>query len=599
MSYGSIDGSGFGSRNPFGGPSRQGYQPLATQIDPNELQELFQETSANIFRINSNVTSLERTLRSLGTSNDTQELRDGLHATQQETNKTITTSTKAIKQLSEIVRGSSRQERLQLDRLNNQLSDAIQRYGAVQKKIAEKSKALLPSGQRSSKQQSPKTPFSDLADDEKIFNGGDGMWQNQSQDQALLSEITEEDLEAIRLREEAIQQIESDMLDVNQIVKDLASMVYEQGDTIDSIEANIETASSNVESANEQLAKASQHQRSRFKMAAGPRKRKEKFSPVELEILVAEVTKNHARLYGSERVNLSQPEREKIWCSIARKINVVARSPRTTRDLRRRWDDMKRRTKEKLVEMSCSTGEPRPDTVLVRILESPLLGQKAAIKQAEARVVAEEEDGGGGDDVMHTDGPHIPLELQSDEEEEVPGCTWVPLRTIEMPMPAETDALEQRGALHTSVSSPSPSSSPQMQQRAAYGRRSSQTARHPKRKYNVSEFEKQLMDAHLQQSTLLSSWYQQQSSLMIQQNLILENLVEQNKRLADNVELLNRTLEKLVDYQHPRRETVHFVQDCTSGTSARLPSQIASGESVGQSGIEVFSGMILKVEEEI
>lgn len=259
MSYGSIDGSGFGSRNPFGGPSRQGYQPLATQIDPGELQELFQETSANVFRINSNVTSLERSLRSLGTSNDTQELQDGLHATQQETNKTITTSTKAIKQLSEVVRGSSRQERLQLDRLKNQLSDAIQRYGAVQKKIAEKSKALLPTGQRSSKQ-SPRTPFSDLADDEKIFNGGDGMWQNQSQDQALLSEITEEDLEAIRQREEAIQQIESDMLDVNQIIKDLASMVHEQGDTIDSIEANIETASSNVESANEQLAKASQHQ---------------------------------------------------------------------------------------------------------------------------------------------------------------------------------------------------------------------------------------------------------------------------------------------------------------------------------------------------
>lgn len=57
-------------------------------------------------------------------------------------------------------------------------------------------------------QQSPRTPFSDLPDDEKIFNRGDGMWQNQSQDQALLSEITEEDLEAIRQREEAIQQIE-------------------------------------------------------------------------------------------------------------------------------------------------------------------------------------------------------------------------------------------------------------------------------------------------------------------------------------------------------------------------------------------------------
>ncbi|XP_028591888.2 t-SNARE domain-containing protein 1 isoform X1 [Podarcis muralis] len=261
MSYGSIDGSGVGNRSPFGGPSRQGYQPLATQMDPNELQDLFQDTSASVFRINANVTSLERSLKSLGTPNDTPELRDGLHTTQQETNKTITTCTNAIRQLSEVIRGSSRQERLQLDRLKNQLSDAIQRYGTVQKKIAEKSKALLPKGQSSRKQQSPKTPFSNLADDEKIFNGGDSLWTEQNQEHALLSEITEEDLQVIRQREEAIQQIESDMLDVNQIIKDLASMVFEQGDTIDSIEANIETASSNVQSANEQLAKASQHQR--------------------------------------------------------------------------------------------------------------------------------------------------------------------------------------------------------------------------------------------------------------------------------------------------------------------------------------------------
>ncbi|KAJ6651657.1 hypothetical protein lerEdw1_020745 [Lerista edwardsae] len=55
------------------------------------------------------------------------------HTTQQETNKTITTCTSAIRQLSEGIRSSSRQERLQLDRLKNQLSDAIQRYGTVQK----------------------------------------------------------------------------------------------------------------------------------------------------------------------------------------------------------------------------------------------------------------------------------------------------------------------------------------------------------------------------------------------------------------------------------------------------------------------------------
>ena len=52
--------------------------PAATQMDPRDLQELFQETSAHVFRINSNVTSLEQSLQSLGTPDDTQELRDSL-----------------------------------------------------------------------------------------------------------------------------------------------------------------------------------------------------------------------------------------------------------------------------------------------------------------------------------------------------------------------------------------------------------------------------------------------------------------------------------------------------------------------------------------
>lgn len=273
MSYGSIAGSGgLGSRGPFGGPFRQGYQPLATQIDPSDLQELFQETSANIFQINSNVTSLEQSLQSLGMPGDTQELRDSLHTVQQETNRTIAASAGALKQTAELLRGCPQQERLQLDRLKTQLSDAVQRYGVVQKKIAEKSRALLPTAQRGGKQQSPQAAFAELADDEKIFNGGDGVWPGH--EQALLPEITEEDLEAIRLREEAILQIESDLLDVNQIIKDLASMVSEQGEAIDSIEAGLEAASSHTEAASELLAGASRHQLRRrkvkcFLLAAG------------------------------------------------------------------------------------------------------------------------------------------------------------------------------------------------------------------------------------------------------------------------------------------------------------------------------------------
>ncbi|KAM5314399.1 t-SNARE domain-containing protein 1 isoform 1-T1 [Glossophaga mutica] len=232
MSYGSIAGSGrLGSRGPFGGPSRQGYQPLATQVDPRDLQELFQETSANVFHINSRVSSLEQGLRSLGTSSDTQELRDSLHTAQQETNRTVAASTGAVRQMSELLRGCSRQERLQLDRLRTQLAEAIQRYGAVQKKIAERSRALLPTAQQDGRQQqSPRAPCAELADEEKLHHGDGSAWQGQ--EQVPCPEVTEEDWEATRLREEAILQIESDLLDVSQIVKDLASMVSEQGEAV-------------------------------------------------------------------------------------------------------------------------------------------------------------------------------------------------------------------------------------------------------------------------------------------------------------------------------------------------------------------------------
>ncbi|XP_036904527.1 t-SNARE domain-containing protein 1 isoform X2 [Sturnira hondurensis] len=219
MSYGSITGSGrLGSHGPFGGPSRQGYQPLATRVDPRDLQELFQETSASVFHINSSVSSLEQGLQCLGTSSDTQELRDSLHTVQQETNRTVAVGAGAVKQMSELLQGCSR---------------------------------------------SPQAPFAEPAN-EKLCHGDGCAWQGQEQAPCL--EVTEEDWEATRLHEEAVLQIESDLLDVSQIVKDLASMVSEQGEAVDSIEASLEAASLHTEATSELLAGASRHQLQRRKV---------------------------------------------------------------------------------------------------------------------------------------------------------------------------------------------------------------------------------------------------------------------------------------------------------------------------------------------
>ena len=74
-------------------------------------------------------------------------------------------------------------------------------------------------------------------------------------------QIEEEcNIELLRDREQQIRKIESDILEVNQIFKDLATMIHEQGETIDSIEANVETASIQVDQGTLQLAKARDYQ---------------------------------------------------------------------------------------------------------------------------------------------------------------------------------------------------------------------------------------------------------------------------------------------------------------------------------------------------
>ena len=70
------------------------------------------------------------------------------------------------------------------------------------------------------------------------------------------------DYQIMREHEEALHQLEADITDVNQIFKDLGMLVHEQGDVIDSIEANVETAAASVEEGGEQLRQARRSQSS-------------------------------------------------------------------------------------------------------------------------------------------------------------------------------------------------------------------------------------------------------------------------------------------------------------------------------------------------
>lgn len=174
------------------------------------------------------------------------------------------------------------------------------------------------------------------------------------------------------------------------------------------------------------------------------RKRKPKFSKEELDILVTEVTHHEAVLFGRETMRLSHADRDKIWEGIARKITSVSQVPRSIKDIKHRWDDMKRRTKDKLAFMQQSLSGPgaggrAPAIVLTaheRAIESALRTAHSAHGFPRAEL-----DG--------TDSPSTSY----DEDEEVPGPSQQPLRLPLQRSPEEEAHLARPTLLRSSSSS--------------------------------------------------------------------------------------------------------------------------------------------------
>merc|ERR1712213_186286 len=89
---------------------------------------------------------------------------------------------------------------------------------------------------------------------------GHGYHQGEVQKYQQIQLQEHVDLEQLQERQRAFNQLESDILDVNTIFKDLAMLVHDQGDMIDSIEANVESTHVTIQNGTEQLCHAENYQ---------------------------------------------------------------------------------------------------------------------------------------------------------------------------------------------------------------------------------------------------------------------------------------------------------------------------------------------------
>lgn len=228
-----------------------------------DFQSLAQTIGTNVQKISQNVGSMKKMVQQLGTSQDSETLRAQLHQIQQYTNQLAKDTNAQLKSLAAMPHGDQGAGRLLREKLTNDFSEALHHFQLVQRAEADKEKDSVKRARAAS----------GIGFESSSGRGGAGNLieltspvqpqqpsQQQQQAQSFAQMDEQINLEMLREREQAIRKLENDIVDVNAIFKDLATMVHDQGDMIDSIEANVESAAVHVEEGVQQVAKARQHQ---------------------------------------------------------------------------------------------------------------------------------------------------------------------------------------------------------------------------------------------------------------------------------------------------------------------------------------------------
>jgi len=237
------------------------YHSTGSSDGENDFKRLSNVVISNIQKISQSVNSMKMMVNQLGTSQDTDSLRTELHKIQHYTNQLAKDTNKYMKQMQLIQLPSNsieqKQRKMQRERLAADFSDSLSALQETQKLVAQKEKDSI---ERTRADTGIRSKYS--RSDDHYNNHGGQLIQLESPIQNQMSVQLEEEanLEMLRDREQAIRQIENDIVEVNMIFKDLAVMVHEQGSLIDSIEANIESASVQVEHGTQQLEQAKKHQ---------------------------------------------------------------------------------------------------------------------------------------------------------------------------------------------------------------------------------------------------------------------------------------------------------------------------------------------------
>ncbi|EMR09066.1 hypothetical protein PNEG_02836 [Pneumocystis murina B123] len=216
-------------------------------LEYREYYILVQQISHNILTINSNVSTINKLSDIFGTKKDTDDIRNQLHKLIEETHELVKTTMTCVKKLCEYEFPSDSHNKFTQQKLSNDFSNVLINFKKAQNISIERQKKCI--------------RVSKIIVEENDQEENSPLLQDKFRMQLIDGSEIEFNESLILERESEIHTIESGIIELNEIFRDLGTIISEQGTMIDNIENNISTTLSQVIHADNELKNANRYQK--------------------------------------------------------------------------------------------------------------------------------------------------------------------------------------------------------------------------------------------------------------------------------------------------------------------------------------------------
>lgn len=225
----------------------------AYQDDP-EFTELSQSLSTKLFTLTGNISRLSNQIALLGTKRDTERVRERVHDLLEETTDTFKDVGEGVKRIQTWDENVSPSQKYTQQKLSREFQASLTEFQTVQRSAIQKQRASA---------QSARTALEDSQSPSQQGGSTNGGQQLQAQEQLRLASQSEVDFQdsLIVEREAEIRNIEQGVSELNELFRDVAHIVSEQGEQLDTIAANVENTRTDTRGADVELRSAARYQK--------------------------------------------------------------------------------------------------------------------------------------------------------------------------------------------------------------------------------------------------------------------------------------------------------------------------------------------------